>query len=641
MVRTTASVNDWLTEPQRLDRSVGMRVLRGSIGLFGVLASIPFLVLAGVAFDRVGREVDQKDWDRIQSGMSAAVTAFPIIFAAVMGRLLKAIATWQLEKGARLGILEQLLGSSTVAGAFTTQLFLRSFNLLGLGLLLLWALSPLGGQSSLHILHTTRQANITAANITYLDSTIQPAANIGGDVETTTSQQDALYLSLLLSPASVKQSPMDLWGNVKIPLMSRLNTTANETGWRHILDSSVISYASLMGVPMEGITARGNTSFHLETSYYDLDCFDISMQQRAIPFTEDSSLNFTSLGLPGVHVAATPKGTFLGGNGSLSCPMGCSLSFKLGLDRYISTGISANLMAFPNITGNEQTYFPDPPIFMFQSRWWGGPGITSFTTAYCHLYQIYVETAVTCVSDGASTPQCAVTAMRDSLRPHPAKDVTFFLSALIMQNFADRLVAGSSRGHAATSSLTERYMNNTANPMLADVRGDLPLFQLPPRTFSERLSQVINTYYLAGLQPFGTTGNLSAGAEIGPRYAPLSATGLRSVWNPTRYQINAGWMFMFLLATITMLVAAIACGILIDRTIVPDILGAVSSMTRDSTREPFPHGGSTLDGLDRARLLKEVSVRLGEVRDDSSSTRYLTFTGSEFSTRAQRERLYE
>ncbi|KAL4892103.1 hypothetical protein BDV59DRAFT_180853 [Aspergillus ambiguus] len=323
----------------------------------------------------------------------------------------------------------------------------------------------------------------------------------------------------------------------------------------------------------------------------------------------------------------------------MACELGeCSQSFGIGMDRYISDRIYGDLTAFPNITGNDRTYFKEPPIFLFQSRWWDGPAVLGGTTtvAYCHLDQIYVEAAVTCIGDGTSIPQCSVTSMRDSLERHPPKDVTMFLSVKTMTSFAERLVSESSRGHEATSSLTERYMNNTANPLAANIYGS-PLFRLPPKTFSERLSQVINTYYMGSLEPTGITGDLSAGGRVS---ANLWTEGTRTVWNPMRYRMNAGWMFMFLLSTLTMLVAAIGCCILIDRTNIPDILGAVSSMTRDTSREPFPPGGSTLDGIDRARLLKDMSVRLGEVQDSGSTAGYLAFTGSEMAARARRGGLY-
>lgn len=73
---------------------------------------------------------------------------FPICFAAIVGRASVKYATWKLQKGTTIGALEQLMGSRTVASAFATQVQLRSANLIGIVLLLVWPPSPLGGQSS-------------------------------------------------------------------------------------------------------------------------------------------------------------------------------------------------------------------------------------------------------------------------------------------------------------------------------------------------------------------------------------------------------------------------------------------------------------------------------------------------------------
>lgn len=45
----------------------------------------------------------------------------------------------------------------------------------------------------------------------------------------------------------------------------------------------------------------------------------------------------------------------------------------------------------------------------------------------------------------------------------------------------------------------------------------------------------------------------------------------------------------------------------------PRILGYVSTMTRDNSYVDLPSGGCTLDGLERARLLKDMRVRLQDV----------------------------
>ena len=49
---------------------------------------------------------------------------------------------------------------------------------------------------------------------------------------------------------------------------------------------------------------------------------------------------------------------------------------------------------------------------------------------------------------------------------------------------------------------------------------------------------------------------------------------------------------------------------------VPDIFGYVSSLTRDNPHVEVPKGGSTLDGTERSRLIRDLKVQLADVEDD-------------------------
>jgi hypothetical protein len=70
---------------------------------------------------------------------------FPILFASVLGRAVHAILIWRLENGERIGILDTLAGSTSLTSTFTSQLQLRRITLLGVTLIAVWALSPVGG----------------------------------------------------------------------------------------------------------------------------------------------------------------------------------------------------------------------------------------------------------------------------------------------------------------------------------------------------------------------------------------------------------------------------------------------------------------------------------------------------------------
>ena len=49
--------------------------------------------------------------------------------------------------------------------------------------------------------------------------------------------------------------------------------------------------------------------------------------------------------------------------------------------------------------------------------------------------------------------------------------------------------------------------------------------------------------------------------------------------------------------------------------IAPDIIGYVSTMTRDNPHFSLPTGHGMLDGIERARLLRDVRVQIAEVAD--------------------------
>jgi hypothetical protein len=77
---------------------------------------------------------------------------------------------------------------------------------------------------------------------------------------------------------------------------------------------------------------------------------------------------------------------------------------------------------------------------------------------------------------------------------------------------------------------------------------------------------------------------------------------------------------------------------------VPDIFSHVSSYTRDSPYIDVPHGGSGLDGSERAKLLRKNMVQLGDV-DPSSGTGYIALQsvsadGDLESRKVRRNRMY-
>ena len=63
-----------------------------------------------------------------------------------MGRFFRYLSLWLAQQGTTLGLLEQLVGCQSVFSALERQICLRSWSAVGLASILVWLISPLGGQ---------------------------------------------------------------------------------------------------------------------------------------------------------------------------------------------------------------------------------------------------------------------------------------------------------------------------------------------------------------------------------------------------------------------------------------------------------------------------------------------------------------
>lgn len=106
-------------------------------------------------------------------------------------------------------------------------------NWLGLGLIALWMLSPIGSQSTTSVL-TFVHSNITLnVAVLYFDTRLASIFTTSDNPEAFQTPLDALHLASLVSSESAKNASMDLWGNLKIPAYKQLlaNLPAASSGW--------------------------------------------------------------------------------------------------------------------------------------------------------------------------------------------------------------------------------------------------------------------------------------------------------------------------------------------------------------------------------------------------------------------------
>ncbi len=246
---------------------------------------------------------------------------------------------------------------------------------------------------------------------------------------------------------------------------------------------------------------------------------------------------------------------------------------------------------------------------------------------------------------------------------------------------------------------TVSYLSIARRRRFADVS------QVPPETFRRRLSVLLKSYFTARLwglgdvaatdaEPFDIINNhsnnnnfttnkinnttaLLPSADMQPfvtmpAQAPADIAALKRFWHDLQhsmvralgaglqflpavamaaasthtpvYVCRAGWAAALLAAAGALLVAGGAALLLLRLrgTLAPDMLRCAASMAYGNPRFATPPGGSALDGIRRAQLLRRVRVRVGDVRGGDGDVGELAFVPADkVATRAlERNRLY-
>jgi hypothetical protein len=539
-----------------------------------------------------------------------------MLFATVVGQAAKKMATWRLEQGSTIGLLEQLLQSRTVFAAVTTQISLRACNSLGLGLVLLWILSPFGSQSSLRILSTELTSTSTTQTVPYVDT-------IGHDADTFDAADDVTflmnglkpaYVTSLLGPASAKNGTLDLWGNVKIPFLSQVGQPRGDE-WLTVpvSDTAAAIYSSLIGIPIAGL-GLGNATFALESTYMALNCTQHASSQ---PVSIDSNVTWAN-------------GTFRGPN----VTAGESLvpRWQLALDqfvdrRYYSGGYPGQFINDTDITANQGTLLFQSPGSDPTTNGNGDPVIS-----YCKINQEYVESNVTCEVTRASQ-NCSVIAQRQSQLPHPPSEITSMSFPGYFDNFVKQLITATGNlPHVGFSSPAEYYLQDPSTAFILSSNGATlaALGNISAEEMSIRLGQLMNTFQL-GSQVYKDISSVQGSSG---RNTTATVTVLHEV-----YVCSWSWLVVFFFATFVMFLAALSSAWWGLRTTIPDVLGYCSSLTRDS-RHLNLSGGGTLDGMERARLLKDYQIRLGAINCEGGGTDELALGTVNMTAKPKRGRMY-
>lgn len=568
------------------------------------------------------------------------------------------------------------MASQSVWGTVESQILMQKITLVGANLLFLWALSPLGGQASLRLMKRENQLTHASTKLRYLSTgpaaaMFLPAAQ--GYQRARLSEAGSLYNAALLAPLSNKVGPRDTWGNVKIPSLEALNTSIPDLdGWVDIPSniSTPEEYASLVGIPVVGLPSNGTSNFTLEYNYLTVTCGEFV--QQPYPGThgtdEPTNTNYTKLDqmIPGriwynksqSHLQPFDprknRASFM-----LDTPRQMSVSGTNGprKDPESALGRLDGFIGYYNQSRLDRKEMETPRILTFASVY----AITNDGTEQglnivnCSLFQHHVEALIRCTGD-----QCATSKLRKSrtdTRPNALTGFEYITTTqYIVQEFPTAIKFNEG------SSPTERFMANTSIfPFIQRAGNSRPLdtyvnlSSLAPEVFSRRLSLALNSYYQLSTQSSGYFGGLTRNmSAYGPDTLPvvdintylpanlsatnnsfydwftvfqqkvwaleapfLGATSTADVTTTTQiFVCNFGWFTLLIVSSGTLLLTGTAALVLKRKTLGPEMFGFVSSMTYENPWLRIPNGGTMLDGMERARLLKDVEVRIGDVRGD-------------------------
>jgi hypothetical protein len=193
--------------------------------------------------------------------------------------------------------LENVIGSQTLVATVANALSFRSFNLVTLGLVAMWALSPLGGQSALRLLHETNTTSTNPHSVFYANVDASSRLPIGGNNVDDFNRVNSVVSTSLMTASTLEWTPVDTWNHPKIPRVEELeqaeNTNETHRTWYNLDRHANYSYASLTGVGVTNLSPVGSTNFTIPYEYMYFDCDLSPANNITTQFSEDGQ-NITS-----------------------------------------------------------------------------------------------------------------------------------------------------------------------------------------------------------------------------------------------------------------------------------------------------------------------------------------------------------
>ncbi|KAL2862561.1 uncharacterized protein BJX67DRAFT_295101 [Aspergillus lucknowensis] len=566
------------------------------------------------------------------------------MFAALLSRSLKSIGRYCAQRSVKMSTLWALMNTNATADPIL-HLLNMPLSLLVWGLLVLWAMSPLGGQSTIRLMYKANLTEISHPELRYWDNGpfgsmfTRTAIMVGNDGSWPLSMRD-LYSSSLLQSTETKAGPVDQWANIKIPRIEAGNKTlATDDGWMPVKKSSQIEdFTSLFGMPvigLSGVMKQGDVHFSVETSYIELSC-------GAFDQLEASGQ------LAGLSVRCTNCYTTLGKDNFIRAQK------YLGLP---ADGFYANGKSFEYGNPDAEINPNNPNYTLPRTLRFNSTFNSEVSSTVCQITQRPVEAYIECIDRS-----CTATKIRQSTTDHRNENFTVmdYWGWKVLEMISATSSGSGTRDVIWGSSTSELFLNDSRTAPIQTGIGGIPdgvnMSTIDVDLFATRASILLNTGIQAFMAPTGFSGDLPSNnlSFYGDPHIPIH--GLLTAANESMWQnydancylypsgvgdlVNSGapfvgassnatlthytevykpeyaWAVILIISTILLVAIGIA-GICVRlKTIAPNMFDPVIGLSYGNPYMSLTgKDDDPLDADERANLLRDKRVQLGQVDD--------------------------
>jgi hypothetical protein len=504
--------------------------------------------------------------------------------------------------------LDTLASSTSLTSTVTSQLQLRSLSILGVALLVIWSLSPIGGQASVRVMTIGSRDTQVQESLWYMVNNGNFGAYTSGDllIQGRASAGVVFVAALMGSPAT-KSSPLDLWGNVKIPRIEGYEGIAqmDGEGWYDTNGGNVDAYSSLIGIPIMGINDSKFIDYvtKVQSPYLSLQC--------SINTTVTERQRLEDKMLPGLSSNASSSGA------------------------YIFWDIPDSVAQFANSSLKPRDKMPPETLSPLKIKYVPLYNRNNFTLT-CNVTQSYIEAEIRCPTSST----CASSRIRRSKLNHLPPAWTFIDLSWRTPSLLFEGMLGNFNGKPSYPTLFDRYLSDPylINSNYANVS------QTTEDKATIRLGQMLNAYFACLNGFFAVSAGINNdtayfwdnnqtftkkqevllnGYLYNPYDLPAENTTFKTkTWSSDVSKIerkdvivaHRAWVVALCVASIVLIVASLMAPFVHHfLTVGVDIAMNISSLaTRDNPYMDLPQTGTYLDASDRARLLRDHKVRFGE-----------------------------